>query len=59
MIGHLRSSEPLRGNGTVVRANPGGQGDDAVALVTLAGVTGSSLDNLIADGNLVVSPVVA
>jgi hypothetical protein len=45
-----------QGNGTVVHANPDGQGNDAVALVTLAGVTGTSLDNLIADENLVVAP---
>jgi hypothetical protein len=40
----------------VVHANPDWQGNDAVALVTLAGVTGTSLDNLIADENLVVAP---
>jgi Ca2+-binding RTX toxin-like protein len=41
---------------TEVGVNPDGQGADAVALVTLAGVTGASVDTLIADGNLEVAP---
>jgi hypothetical protein len=48
-----------QGNGTVVRANPDGQGNDAVPLVTLAGVTDASLDNLIADGNIALTPLVS
>ena len=43
-----------QGNSTVVHVDPDGQGDDAVPLVTLAGVTGASLDNLVADANVVV-----
>ena len=42
-----------------VEINADGQGDDAVPLVTLAGVTGASLDDLIADGNIALTPVVS
>lgn len=41
---------------TVVGVNADGQNDDAVELVTLAGVTGATLDTLIADGNVIVTP---
>ena len=41
---------------TVVGVNADGQDADSVALVTLAGVTGATLDSLIADGNVVVTP---
>jgi Ca2+-binding RTX toxin-like protein len=41
---------------TVVAVNADGQNDDAVDLVTLAGVTGATLDTLIADGNVVLTP---
>ncbi len=43
------------GAATTVAVNPDGQGQDALALATLATVTGVGLDQLIADGNLVVS----
>jgi Ca2+-binding RTX toxin-like protein len=41
---------------TVVGVNADGQGADAVALVTLASITGVTLDGMIADGNLVLAP---
>ena len=41
---------------TVVGVNADGQDADAVALVTLAGVTGATVDTLVTDGNLVVAP---
>jgi Ca2+-binding RTX toxin-like protein len=41
---------------TVVGVNADGQDDDAVDLVTLAGVTGATLDTLIAEGNVILTP---
>jgi uncharacterized protein len=40
---------------TLVGVNADGQDADSVALVTLAGVAGATLDALIADGNVVVA----
>jgi hypothetical protein len=49
-------TEPMDADATVVGVNADGQGADTVALVTLAGVTGTTVDTLVADGNVVVTP---
>jgi Ca2+-binding RTX toxin-like protein len=41
---------------TLVGVNADGQNDDAVDLVTLVGVTGATLDTLIAEGNVTLTP---
>ena len=40
----------------MVSVNADGQGSDAVALVTLAVVSGATVDALVADGNLLLAP---
>ncbi len=45
-----------QGNDTGVAVSPDGHANDAVPLVTLAGVSGLAVDQLIADGNLAVAP---
>ncbi len=53
---HAFVSLAARGNGTAVAVNPDGQGEDAVTLVTLTTVSGVTLEQLVADGNLELSP---